>query len=110
MTSPWLSGDSVAASKRSNPYMKEEALSDRPVKTMKATPPLASSKAGLLSSLVAPPNSGSGSIDSYRKTMQEFESEVFTGKLRTTIKEFDSNAPKEMKCQLCEEACKKVRI
>ena len=38
------------------------------------------------------------------------EDEVFTGELRTTTMEIDSNAPKEMKCQLCEESCRKVRI
>jgi len=97
-------GDSVC--KRSNPYMKiaESRSSERPVKTLKPTP-LDNDKNDLRSRSLNSINS-----DLFRKTVKDLESEVFTGKLKTTVKPINSNAPQEMKCQLCEEHCSQVGI
>jgi Rad3-related DNA helicase len=89
-------------SKRSNPYTKRAGSVERPIKALKPIS-IAEHTHGLPSE-----KPQTMATDSFRKTVQDFESEVFTGKLKTTVKQIDSNAPREMKCQLCEEPCSKV--
>ena len=96
------SSQGEATSKRSNPYIKTVASIERPIKSFKPT-----SGTKQLKDLLPDKPQGM-TVDSFRKTVQDYESEVFTGKLKTTVKHIHSNAPQEMKCQLCEEPCAKV--